>query len=100
MAKIHIHTKYSLLDAIIEPEELVKTVKEQDGDKAALCVTEHGNVYSNVEIYKLCKEYGVKYLLGCEMYICDDINIKESSNKYHHLVVKYALLDSIVDKIH
>lgn len=87
MAKIHIHTKYSLLDAIIEPEELVKTVKQQDGDKAALCVTEHGNVYSNVEIYKLCKKYGVKYLLGCEMYICDDVNTKESSNKYHHLVV-------------
>ena len=33
MAKIHIHTKYSLLDAIIEPEELVKKVKEQDGNK-------------------------------------------------------------------
>ena len=29
MAKIHIHTKYSLLDAIIDPEELVKKLKEQ-----------------------------------------------------------------------
>lgn len=87
MAKIHIHTKYSLLDAIIEPEELVKKVKEQDGDKAALCVTEHGNVYSNVEIYKLCKQYGVKYLLGCEMYICEDVNIKTKGSKYNHLVV-------------
>ena len=87
MAKIHIHTKYSLLDAIIEPEELVKKVKEQDGDNAALCVTEHGNVYSDVEIYKLCKKYGVKYLLGCEMYICDDVNIKSKDSKYNHLVV-------------
>ncbi len=87
MAKIHIHTKYSLLDAIIEPEELVKKVKEQDGDKAALCVTEHGNVYSNVEIYKLCQQYGVKYLYGCEMYICNDVNVKSKDNKYHHLVV-------------
>ena len=69
MAKIHVHTKYSLLDSIIEPEQLVQKIKEQDGDKAALCVTEHGNVYSNVEIYKLCKKYGVKYLYGCEMYI-------------------------------
>ena len=95
MAKIHIHTKYSLLDSIIEPEELVKKVniliniliKEQDGDKAALCVTEHGNVYSNVEVYKLCKKYGVKYLYGCEMYICEDVNIKDKSSKYNHLVV-------------
>lgn len=87
MAKIHIHTKYSLLDAIIEPEQLVKKVKEQDGDNAALCVTEHGNLYSDVEIYKLCKQYGVKYLLGCEMYICEDVNIKSKDSKYNHLVV-------------
>lgn len=85
MAKIHIHTKYSLLDAIIEPEELVKKCVQQ-GDKA-LCVTEHGNVYSNVELYKLCKKYGVKYLYGCEMYICKDVAIKNKDNKYHHLVV-------------
>lgn len=87
MARIHIHTKYSLLDSIIEPEELVKKVKEQDGDNAALCVTEHGNVYSNVEVYKLCKKYGVKYLYGCEMYICEDVNIRDKSSKYNHLVV-------------
>lgn len=87
MAKIHIHTKYSLLDAIIEPEELVKKVKEQDGENAALCVTEHGNLYSDVEIYKLCKKHKVKYLLGCEMYICDDVQVKSKDSKYSHLVV-------------
>lgn len=87
MAKIHIHTKYSLLDSIIEPEQLVQKIKEQDGDRAALCVTEHGNVYSNVEVYKLCKKYGVKYLYGCEMYICNDVNIKSKDNKYNHLVL-------------
>ena len=85
VAKIHIHTKYSLLDAIIEPEELVKKCAGQ-GDKA-LCVTEHGNVYSNVELYKLCKKYGIKYLYGCEMYICDDVNVRDKNNKYYHLVV-------------
>lgn len=84
---IHIHTKFSLLDAIIEPEALVQKIKELGGDNSALCVTEHGNVYSNVEIYKLCKQYGVKYLYGCEMYICDNVNIKDKSNKYFHLVV-------------
>jgi DNA polymerase-3 subunit alpha len=84
---IHIHTKYSLLDSIIEPEQLVKKIKEQSGDKATLCVTEHGNVYSSVEIYKLCKKYGVKYLYGCEMYICNDVTIKSKDNKYSHLVV-------------
>ena len=87
MAKIHIHTKYSLLDAIIEPEQLVKKIKEQDGDRAALCVTEHGNIYSDVEIYKLCQKYSVKYMLGCEAYICDDVNVRDKNNKYYHLVI-------------
>ena len=85
MAKLHIHTKYSLLDSIIEPEQLVKKLVEQG--ETALCVTEHGNVYSNVEVYKLCKKYGIKYLYGCEMYICDDIEIRDKSSKYSHLVV-------------
>ncbi len=85
MAKIHVHTKYSLLDSIIEPELLVQKCVQQ-GDKA-LCVTEHGNVYSNVELYKLCQKYGLKYLYGCETYICDDVNIRDKNNRYHHLVV-------------
>lgn len=85
MAKLHIHTKYSLLDSIIEPEQLVKKLVEQG--ETALCVTEHGNVYSNVEVYKLCKQYGIKYLYGCEMYICEDVEIKDKSSKYNHLVV-------------
>lgn len=83
--RIHIHTKYSLLDAIIEPEELVKKCVELG--ITALCVTEHGNVYSNVEVYKLCLQYGIKYLYGCEMYICDDVTVRNSNNKYYHLVV-------------
>ena len=85
MAKIHIHTKYSLLDAIIEPEALVQKCVEQG--ETALCVTEHGNVYSNVELYKLCKKYNIKYMYGCEMYICHDVAIKEKNDKYFHLVV-------------
>lgn len=85
MAKLHIHTKYSLLDSIIEPEQLVKKLVDQG--ETALCVTEHGNVYSNVEVYKLCRQYGIKYLYGCEMYICDDVTVKSKTSKYHHLVL-------------
>lgn len=84
---LHVHTKYSLLDSIIEPEQLIKKISELKKEKAALCVTEHGNVYSNVEVYKLCKQYGVKYIYGCEMYICSDVTIKDKGSKYNHLVV-------------
>ena len=85
MTDIHIHTKYSLLDSTIEPEELVKKCKEQG--KKAICVTEHGNLYSDVEMYKLCQKYGIKYLMGVEAYICDNVDEKNKTSKYYHLIL-------------
>lgn len=85
MVDLHVHTKYSLLDSITEPKELIEKVISQG--KKAICVTEHGNLYSSIEVYKLCKKYGIKYLHGCEMYICDNVNIKDKNNKYYHLVL-------------
>lgn len=86
MAYIHVHTCFSLLDSTIKLRELVSRVKELGVE--ALCVTEHGNLYSSVELYKLCQEYGVKYIMGCEMYITPQHpSIKNKENKYNHLVV-------------
>lgn len=82
---LHIHTKYSLLDANIEPEGLVKKIREQG--KTSLCVTEHGNLYSSIEVFKLCQQYGIKYLMGCEMYICPTVDVKDKGNKYNHLIL-------------
>ncbi len=85
MVDLHVHTKYSLLDSTIEPEELVKKMKAQG--KTTLCVTEHGNLYSSIELYKLCLKNGIKYLHACEMYICDDVQINDKDNKYNHLIL-------------
>lgn len=85
MIDLHVHSKYSLLDSIIDPEDLVKMSK--DMGRSAVCVTEHGNLYSSIETYKLCQEYGLKYIMGCEVYICDDVNIKDKNNRYNHLVL-------------
>lgn len=85
MIDLHVHTKYSLLDAIIEPEELVLNAVKQG--KKAVCATEHGNVISSIELYKLCKKHDIKYIYGCEFYICNDVHVKDSKNRYHHLIV-------------
>ena len=83
---LHVHTKYSLLDSTIEPEELVKVTKELG--RKAIAVSEHGNLYSSVEMYKLCQKYGLKYIHACEMYICQQHpSIKSKENKYNHLIV-------------
>ena len=86
MVDLHVHTCFSLLDSTIKLEELVARSKELG--RKALCVTEHGNLYSSVELYKLCQKYGLKYLMGCEMYITPQHpSIKNKENKYNHLVV-------------
>lgn len=55
--------------------------------RSAVCVTEHGNLYSSIEVYKLCQKYGVKYIMGCEVYICNDVEVRDTNNRYNHLVI-------------
>lgn len=76
---------YSLNDSIIRPEELIQRLKEL-GQKA-VAITDHGNMYAGVHIYKLCKENDIKYIHGCEFYICDDAKIKDKDHPYYHLIV-------------
>lgn len=85
MVDLHVHTCYSLLDSMIKPKELIEKIKEQG--KTALCITDHGHLYGNVEIYQLCKKNDIKYLHGCEIYVCNDVNDKNKNNKYYHLVL-------------
>ena len=76
---------YSLRDSIIRPDELVARIKELG--QTAVAITDHGNSLGGISIYKLCKEAGIKYIHGCEMYICDDTSIKDKDNRYYHLLV-------------
>lgn len=55
----------------------------------AVAVTEHGNMHSYFKFYKACQKEGVKPILGCEVYTCDDRTQKDKSvlREYHHLVL-------------
>ncbi len=86
MVDLHTHTCYSLLDSTIKLKELV--VRSKELGRKALCVTEHGNLYSSIELYKLCQEHDLKYIMGCEVYITPQHpSIKNKENKYNHLVL-------------
>ncbi|MFA5635889.1 MAG: DNA polymerase III subunit alpha [Anaerovoracaceae bacterium] len=85
MIHLHTHTKYSLLDSTIEIDELIATLKEMN--QCAIAITEHGNLYSNIEAYKKITNANIKYIMGCEMYICDDVTVKSKDSKYNHLVL-------------
>ncbi|MBR2695753.1 DNA polymerase III subunit alpha [Candidatus Saccharibacteria bacterium] len=64
---LHNHTHYSLLDGLTKIPELVQFVKEKGME--AVAVTDHGTMSGLVELYKTCKDEGIKPILGLEAYV-------------------------------
>ena len=64
---LHNHTHYSLLDGLTKIPELVDFVKTHGME--AVAVTDHGTMSGLVELYKTCKDNGIKPILGLEAYV-------------------------------
>ena len=82
---LHVHTEYSLLDGAARIKKLVKTCKEYG--MPAVAITDHGNMFGAVRFFDQCKELGIKPIIGCEFYCCDDLNIRAGRTKLEHLVL-------------
>jgi DNA polymerase-3 subunit alpha len=67
---LHVHSEYSLLDGACNIKALAKRAAEFN--QPALGLTDHGVMNGAVEMYKACKDEGVKPILGCEVYLVDD----------------------------
>ncbi|MEN3186819.1 MAG: DNA polymerase III subunit alpha [Atribacterota bacterium] len=83
---LHVHTEYSLLDGAIRIDELLQTVKSYGME--AVAVTDHGVMYGVVDFYKKAKEFGVKPIIGCEVYVApgsrfEKVTVKGSEPAYH-----------------
>jgi len=64
---LHIHTQYSLLDGTIRLDDLFK--KAQEYKMPAVAITDHGNLFGAVDFYKHAYKYGIKPIIGCELYV-------------------------------
>ena len=84
----HKHTHYSnlrSLDVIVKPIDYINRIKELDDDKGIYFTTEHGYQGNVYEAYTLCKENGLKLMIGAEVYYVEDRYKKDKSN--YHLVI-------------
>jgi len=81
---LHLHTEFSLLDGACRIKEVVKKAKSLN--MPAIAMTDHGNMYGAVNFHDECVKQGIKPILGCEFYVCDDLNNK-SDRKYAHLIL-------------
>ncbi len=64
---LHMHSQYSLLDGACRIKQAIKTA--QGYGIPAVAVTDHGNLFGAMELYKSCKKENIKPIIGCEMYV-------------------------------
>ena len=78
-APLHCHSMYSLLDGLSQPKTMAERCQEIGAEACAL--TDHGNIAGAVKFYTEMKKHGIKPILGCELYICnDDPSIQSKEN--------------------
>lgn len=86
---LHTHSEFSLLDATCRLDALLK--QAADFSMPAVALTDHGTLSGLVQFYKRAKKFGVKPLLGCELYLapgdCRERMVAPGAKKYFHLLV-------------
>ena len=80
----HLHTEDSLLDSCTNHKLYIDKAVEL-GQKA-ICFTEHGNIYNWVSKWLYCKEKGIKYLHGIEVYLTETFDESIRDN-YHTILI-------------
>ena len=64
---LHVHSHYSLLNALPTPKELVAAAKADNQD--ALALTDAGALYGAIDFYKACTKEGIKPIIGLDAYL-------------------------------
>lgn len=87
-AHLHVHTEYSLLDGVNRIDKLFSKVK--DLGMSSVAMTDHGVMNGAIEFWKYSKDFGIKPLLGCEIYLSpSDRTLRQPVDgiKYYHLIL-------------
>jgi DNA polymerase III subunit alpha len=87
---LHTHSEYSLLDGLSRLSDLVARAKALE--MPALALTDHGALYGAIDFYTLCRDAGIKPIVGVETYIARKSRLdrdarSEGHGKPFHLVL-------------
>ena len=64
---LHNHTLYSLLDGACHIKDMMEAAHEYK--MPAVAITDHGNMFGAVEFYTQAVKYGLKPIIGAEIYL-------------------------------
>ena len=85
---LHTHSHYSLLDGLSKIPDMIKQCKKNGMN--ALAITDHGNMYGAIELYKEAHKAGIKPIIGVEAYIAERGRTDKEpgvDNKRYHLTL-------------
>jgi DNA polymerase III subunit alpha len=85
---LHVHTNFSILDGAANIDLLVK--KAASLGMKALAITDHGNMYGVMHFTKAAKKYGIKPIIGCEVYVAEGSRHEKKGKEDrsgHHLIL-------------
>jgi DNA polymerase-3 subunit alpha len=80
---LHVHSEYSILDGACRVPALAARAAELE--MPAVALTDHGSLAGAVQLFQHAKKAGVKPLIGCEVYVCDNASRQEKG--YAHLTL-------------
>jgi len=82
---LHCHSEYSLLDGAAKVENLIR--KAESLKMPSLAITEHGNLFSCIKFYKQAMTHGIKPIIGCEVYVAENLREKKPKEIFSHLTI-------------
>ena len=75
---LHVHTHFSLLDSSLRHDAMFKRAEEYR--MPAVAMTDHGNLFGAMEFYSKAKKYGLKPIIGCEVYVAPESMANKDDN--------------------
>lgn len=82
---LHVHSYFSMDDAIASPLSLAKQARKLGYD--ALALTDHENLFGAIKFSKACRASGIKPILGCEINFASVAQRKSTKQGQPHLTV-------------
>ena len=74
--ELHMHTRFSALDALTDPDAIVK--RAAYWGMPAIAVTDHGVAQAFPDMWKAGKKHGVKIIYGMEAYFVNDMDLNSA----------------------
>lgn len=97
---LHVHSHYSLLEAVPQVGDLVS--KAKDLGFKSLALTDTNNLYGAIEFQKECKKAGIKSIIGCELTVAESSMYQEvnaATNRLFKIVLLCKNLEGYMNLV-